>query len=536
MAQETAGTIGIPVLKNELLPYLTDYAKRSERAELYKQKAQQRAAELAAKKASEMEKYVPPALENAEGGYWNPWINKQMKVEVDAAKERIKTARNPAEAAAAAEDFNRRYKAYNYSGNQETQRQKQNIESLRQSGYNVDENALAQYYGEQAEANPNFAGTNHIVNFKEWVKSKPERYISPATIGTNLLKQYQPVSVGIRTREGKDESFTYNPLFEPERVKDQLTGANIFRAEKPNLIKFEEALKANDNLREAAEAYIKPIAERVKDSNPGMSSTEAYTIGLGEFLNSALPQGRAKETYDYSEVRPKKGGAGGNDEDAFTMDISTQAGPGKHRFNVQSLKIVKDKDTGVNKIEPESQAQYGTVGSKDDVKYPFSTEYNHPGNREVRILQAEDSDLGDYAERLPDGGYLLKPGFKYSSPTERTLYFADKDLYFGGNEKGPFAGKNWTRINKGDEVPPQTAMALIKNAKREKRASGVVTQKGFEITANISNGPSLNVFVPENTAGEIRKHIQMEQQKKRRKRGPETEVSQLGGQEVELIK
>ena len=224
MAQETAGTIGIPVLKNELLPYLTDYAKRSERAELYKQKAEQRAAELAAKKASEMEKYVPPALENAEGGYWNPWINKQMKVEVEAAKERIKTARNPAEAAAAAEDFNRRYKAYNYSGNQETQRQKQNIESLRQSGYNVDENALAQYYGEQAETNPNFAGTNHIVNFKEWVKSKPERYISPAAIGTNLLKQYQPVFVGIKTREGKDESFTYNPLFEPERVKDQLTG------------------------------------------------------------------------------------------------------------------------------------------------------------------------------------------------------------------------------------------------------------------------------------------------------------------------
>ena len=59
MAQETAGTIGIPVLRNEVLPYLTDYAKRRERAELYKQKAEQRAAELAAKKAAEDAKYVP---------------------------------------------------------------------------------------------------------------------------------------------------------------------------------------------------------------------------------------------------------------------------------------------------------------------------------------------------------------------------------------------------------------------------------------------------------------------------------------------
>jgi len=59
MAQETAGTIGIPVLKNEVLPYLTDFAKRRERAELYKQKAEQKAAELAAKKAAEDAKYVP---------------------------------------------------------------------------------------------------------------------------------------------------------------------------------------------------------------------------------------------------------------------------------------------------------------------------------------------------------------------------------------------------------------------------------------------------------------------------------------------
>ncbi len=33
MAQETAGTIGIPVIKNEILPFVVDYSKRRQRAE-----------------------------------------------------------------------------------------------------------------------------------------------------------------------------------------------------------------------------------------------------------------------------------------------------------------------------------------------------------------------------------------------------------------------------------------------------------------------------------------------------------------------
>lgn len=539
MAQETAGTIGIPVLKNELLPYLTDYARRRERAELYKQKAEQRAAELAAKRAAEKEaelnRYIPPAFEIAKGGYWQPAIKKRMEAEQATALQRIKDAKTTAEKAKASQDYSNIMQELNYGGEQETQKQKENVKALRESGYNVDENALAQYYTEQAAANPNFFGTNHIVNFKEWAKSNPQKYINPAAIGTSLLKQYQPVSVGIKTKEGKDESFVYNPLFEPERVKDTLTGANIFRAQKPNLVKIQEALEANPNLREAADAYIDPIAAQIKSNAPGMSSTEAYTLAAEEFFGKSLPQGRAKETYDYSEVRPRKEGAGGGGDEQYTMSITTKAGPGKHRFNVEALEVGRDK-TGARVIKPKSQPQYGTVGSKDDVKFVYSTEYSHPGNKEVRILQADEGDVSAYADRLPDGGYLLKPGFKYSSPTKRTLYFADKDLYFGGTEEGPYAGKNWTRIKKGDEVPTETALERIRTAKKENKPAGLVQQTGYELTANLGNGTSLNIFVPQESAGEIDKHIQMEQQKKRRKKGPETEVSQLGSGEVELIK
>lgn len=522
MAQETAGTIGIPVLRNEVLPYLTDYAKRRERAELYKQKAEQRAAELAAKKAGEMEKYVPPALATAEGGYWNPWINKQMKVEAEAAKEKIKAARTPAEGGAAAEEFNRKYKTYNYSGNQETQRQKENIESLRQSGYNVDENALAQYYGEQAEVNPNFAGTNHIVNFKEWVKARPDKYINPAAIGTNLLKQYEPVSVGIKTKAGKDESFIYNPLFEPERVKDPLTGANIFRAQKPNLIKFEEALKGNENLREAAEAYIQPIANRVKASNPGMSSTEAYTIGLTDFLDKALPQGRAKETYDYSEFKPRTGGG--------------RAG-GKTPINITTKNIaVRSLDTptysnGPNGVINPTRQQISVGDPKTDEEYTYSRSYQLNPNIPAYLMQAPEdifptqkgTETGDivkqYLTQRPDGRYTMKTGFEYTNPIKSTVYFADQDIFLRGSNP---PATSYT-IRKGTPLDNVTALNLI----RQGRTKDVKKEQGYEVTAEMlvpyetmtspnvyeKKKPSVKIFIPEKNAGSIMRHIDMEKQK-----------------------
>jgi type I restriction-modification system DNA methylase subunit len=156
MAQETAGTIGIPVLKNEILPYLTDFAKRRERAELYKQKAEQRAAELEAKKAAEVDKYIPPAFEISKGGYWQPAIKRRMEAEQKSALDRISAATTQAEKAKAAQDYNTIIQELNYGGELETTKQKENLKSLQESGYAADENALARYYKQQADTNPDF--------------------------------------------------------------------------------------------------------------------------------------------------------------------------------------------------------------------------------------------------------------------------------------------------------------------------------------------------------------------------------------------
>lgn len=311
-------------------------------------------------------------------------------------------------------------------------------------------------------------------------------------------------------------------MFEPERVKDPLTGANIFRAQKPNLIKFEEALKGNENLREAAEAYIQPIANRVKDANPGMSSTEAYTIGLEEFLNKALPQGRAKETYDYSEFKPRTGGGAGSSK--TPVEIESLAGSRSVDFPTYNL-----NDVSTKRIEKNQQATIGNADPKDpDKQIAYSKEYNFGANVPVYLMQdPEDIKMGDknilniYLGERPDGLYTLKTGFKYSNPIKSTVYFANKDINFGTKTNG-------YTVKKGTPLDNVTAKELI----RQNRGTEVRLVKGYEVTANMAVPyeieeadtqagfttkervrPSVKLFIPNANASAIKSHINMEKQK-----------------------
>jgi hypothetical protein len=510
MAQETAGTIGIPVIKNEVLPYLADYTKRRERAALYKQKAEQSAAELAAKREAEEGKYVPPAFDIAKGGYWQPAIQKRMEQETSTALERMKAAKTRAEQAKVAQDYNKILGELNYAGEQETQKQKQNIEALNKSGYNLDEDALARYYGEQAQNNKDFFTTSHINNFKKWAQSQPDKYISPASIGTTLLKQYEPISVSIRGKK-EGEKFTYNPLFEPEKVKDTLTGANIYRANKANLVKLEEALSGNAGLREAADAYIKPIATRLQAGSPGMSSTEAYTLATEDFINKALPQGRAKEVYDFSEARGRSGGGGRSSKTPISIETKNPA--------------VRSVDIATYQNNAEKGRQQISVGDpKTDTEYTYSRSYQLNPNVPVYLMQVptdagiDDKGVSNYFRVRPDGKYTIKSGFEYTNPIKSTVYFADKDINFYG-AKPPLTSYT---VKKGTPLDNVTALNLI----RQGRAGEVKKEKGYEVTAEMyvpletSRGnvterqrPSVKIFIPESNASSIKRHIDMEKQK-----------------------
>jgi len=498
MAQETAGTIGIPVLKNELLPYLTDYAKRSERAELYKQKAQQRAAELAAKKAAEVDKYIPPPFETAKGGYWQPAIKQRMDAEQKAALQRIASATTQAEKARAAQDYSAIMQELNYGGELETQKQKENLKALGESGYVADENALSQYYREQAATNPNFFETNHITGFRNWLERNPEKNINPAAIGTALLKQFKPQNIEVTNRNRETERFEYNPLFTPERKYDNVAKAEVISADKVNPDAAFKALQSNPNLLNAAEKYIQNEAQKIKA--PGMSDTEAYTLATDKFFGEALQQGRGGQKYDYS--LQFKGAGGKKPSRAPSVGKTTSAPSTVLIKTYKTTKSKKDADY------PEFSTQQVKIGSDKDTGYTFKRDYTLDKNKSVVLLQP-DEGLEDILYRNPNNGrYVLKQNIKFNNAVERIVNTLDEDYI---SQKGT---KNEQLLKAGTPVSDDFYNALMSGSYKGGRRPVMSKSAGYEVAGTVydaTNTPikSISVFVPKSQASTIVNAINM---------------------------
>jgi hypothetical protein len=519
MAQETAGTIGIPVIKNEVLPALENYARRQERYGRLKAAQEAKAAEAAAKKAAEDAKFVPK-FESSRGGLFSHVTEAKQKQRINQALDiyrdpntaqqaKILTANEANRLNMDDADYEKQLETAIYKTAEDLQKNR-----LRKVGTDVVRSWASQ---QQDYTSPE--------DFAKQVRSNPD-LIDFDAIGKRG-KGYKQARYSIEAPGGgTTKQVEMSPLFEYKWEKDPFTGGEVPVVTGVNGIEAQKLIDSDPDIREAYDVFVK--------------SKGATPEAARQFMeNSFGKYGTIK--YGQQFTMPKKGGAGRGGGDQFTMSIATPAGLGAHQFEVEAL-----SGKGAN-IKGVQQSQTGEVGGKDDQTYSYEKEYVHPANKKVRLLQQYDKGtLGDYLEETVDGQYLLKSGFNYSNPTERTLYFADEDIYFGGTKDGPSykngVRQNWTRIKKGKEIPTATAENLIAQAKKAGKKSGVVKDVGYEITANMYTGeegedkkrPIVKMFIPKANAGEIKKHIEMEQQKKRRKPGPETTVDNFQGGEVDL--
>jgi hypothetical protein len=541
MAQETAGTIGIPVLKNEVLPYLTDYAKRQERAQLYKQKAEQRAAELAAKKAAEDAKFVPEFQAGLGSDMWEHVDRAKNEADIQRGLALAKDQSVPRQqVSTVSNEINRAVSQRSNISKQLKESTLKTAEDLRKRGWLSGPEYAYQWAKQQQDY-------KSPEEFSKAVRSNPD-LIDFETIGKKG-KEYRVEQYSYRGPKGETRQIAISPLFEYKMEKDPVIGAEVPVVTGVNGVEAQKLIESDQDMKEAFQVFVKNKGEKYKNQtfvDPGTGSPImlrpeiAEQKAAEEFMENAFGK-YGKVKYGQSFQMPRKGGAGGGASEQFTMSIATPAGMGSHEFEVESL-----SGSGAN-IKGVPQSQIGDVGGKDDTVYPYEKEYIHPANKKVRLLQKYNKDtFPDYLEETPDGQYLLKAGFNYANPTKRTLYFADEDIYLGGDKTRPYirngVRQNWTRIRKGREIPPATAERLMAEAKQAGRKSGVVKEIGYEITANMYTGeegdvakrPTVKMFIPEANAGEIKKHIEMEQQKKRRKRGPETVVDSFQGGEVDL--
>jgi len=515
MAQETAGTIGIPVLRNEVLPYLTDYAKRRERAELYKQKAEQRAAELAAKKAAEDAKYVPK---------YEPGLGSDMWEHVDRAKNEADIQQGLAlakdqtvprqQVMSASNEINRRVSQRSNISKQLKENTLKTAEDLKNRYRKVG----PEYAYQCARQEQDYKSPEE---FAKDVRSNPD-LIDFDAIGKKA-KDYRQQQYSYRGPGGKTVQIGISPLFEYKMETDPVVGTEVPVVTGINGVEAQKLIESDQDMKEAFDVFVRNRAEANKSKtyidpqtgSPIMLRPEiAEQKAAEEFMNNAFGK-YGKVKYGQSFQMPRRAGGG---SEKPPISISTKS-PGVRsvEFKVTPYNLPKGTKPPV---------QQALIGSPSDVEHTYSKPYAFNANVPVFFLQNPDDvsatgeTIGKYFGERPDGSYTLKSGFEYQSPVESTVYFADKDIRFYGK-----TGKveDSYVVKKGTPLDNETALNLI----RQKKSDFVKKRKGYEVTATMNvplendrrgtvtevRRPVVKIFIPEGNAATIKKHIDMEKRK-----------------------
>lgn len=473
MAQETAGTIGIPVLKNEILPYLTDFAKRRERAELYKQKAEQRAAELEAKRAKEQE--ITLNLPGATGVGYKRLTDEKIKKEFDEAQAAVADINVPrATARQRAADAKRNIEFYS---NRDKQLEKEALDELGSINKNTYYTAPPSSFYDWADKQPDYRPTSE---FRASIYSNPS-YIDFGKINKKA-KDYGMEDITIEDEKGKKtQTLRVSKIFDYEFEDDpsdpfgkakvpKITGVNVKEAE--------NFIKSDPELSNIYALYGKNRAEQIKSTNPTMSDDEAGAMAIDEFMKKAFPDGRLKYGETFTTPRVIRARGEGRKPE---INIGT-AGARAHEFEVNGGYEVED------------------VLNKNDVPYSFPTARElAAGMRIYPLGQLEEfDDVSIFGTEASDGSYPTKAKMVYNDVVETILPFSSADIVYT-NPKG-----EEIQIPKGREIQP-TRVKEIEQAYRG-RATPISRRKGYEVTGVIG-GKRIYGFVPEQYAADIKNDI-----------------------------
>lgn len=488
MAQETAGTIGIPVLKNEILPYLTDYAKRQERAELYKQKAAQRAAELAAKKAKEDEIILTSS--GGSGKLYKKVTSDKIKQALDRTKAIVADQTIPrTEARLAAAQFKSDAEAFEKT---DAQLEKEALEELK----NINEKTLRtvepSYLYEWGEKQPDYKPTKEFRN---------DVLSNPAFLDFNKINK-KADGWGVRNLSleapggHKGTKFKGSILYNYELADDPtmpIGGKKVPKITGVNTAVAKEFIKSDPELEKEFQLWTTNRAKEIEAS--GVDPVKAEESAVDEFLKKSF-RGAPIEYGEEYAVLPS--GRSGGSRGGKTTDFSTPVGPTDAYTPVYDARGVEIPDAGQN----------FEIGDSSDKVIPLSTT-NHPaGLRAIPIRKIEAADAS-LLEAKGNGLYKLNRAFTYDNPKPRTVYRAAKDIDV--TRGGKFA----YRIKKGSILGNDYAGSLIADG----RDSELSKEKGYEITARTKNPTTdeereIVFFVPMAEAGVIKANISKFQKKK----------------------
>jgi len=493
MAQETAGTIGIPVLKNEILPYLTDYAKRQERAELYKQKA----AAAAAQKAAKEEKPVELDPTQYVGAGYDKYLKESYDTDLANAKAVI------ANSAATRQEKMEAAAKFKSEGEYRSKLTKQREEEWKSANNDINTRSLytvpPTYYYQQTKDLPGIVPTEEIVKM---AKSNPLQFLDFDKI-SKMSQGFAVRDVSLDTPDGKNKTqFKGSALFNYELVDDP---NDVFGGRKVPVIKevngevAKKFIAAKPELQQAFKDWTKNRSDEIiaagNISGTIVDPTKAEEMAVDEFMKKSFPDAPIQYGLDVTPRTPRASGGGRGSKN---IDFSASVGPSEAYTPVYNASGVEIAGAG----------QSFEVGDTSDKVVPLSTT-NHPaGLKAIPMRKIETDDAALLASK-GDGLYKLNRAFTYDNPKIRTVQRAKKDIDVTRN--GRFA----YRIKKGSIIGNDYAGFLIANG----RDAEIYPQMGYQITAR-TKMPATDeerefvFFVPDAEAGTIKANIAKFEKKK----------------------
>jgi hypothetical protein len=314
MAQETAGTIGIPALKNEVLPYLADYARRRERAEAAKATQEYRAALLAQKKLEQQEKFALPEMTPAGGNYFSNVVDKNVRDRLGVLKGEVASGkRTQGELVSLHRAADMDTKRENNLSEFQTKKMDEKAKQLQEYGINATPGLLQQYVNESYQKAPeNFLGQNHPDMFEAFALSNSAN-INPAAIGAKAMADQKESELKIE-RGGKTTSMKYYPIFKTG-TKKAPTGESIVAATDVDIPAAQMLIDRDSKLQKVRDAYITSEASKRALSPEYMALPEnvrqqkATEDATKKFYEEAFRPYR-REAYGVTYESKGRGGAG----------------------------------------------------------------------------------------------------------------------------------------------------------------------------------------------------------------------------------
>lgn len=456
---ETAGTIGIPVLKNELLPYIENYARRQERAAALEAAKQRQKEMLEYKRLTDLQKTAIPDIPAPKGGYFQDFIDEDRKAFTDMATQAaVKTRRGEMPQGDFMSTINLGKSEVENRANRalfQSERLSEHAKKLQDIGINATPGLITQYVQEGKKSTPNFLDAPHTELFTAYALQNPAN-INPAKMAQVAMKDLPQEQVEIESG-GKVEKLSYYPIFKVGAKKTP-DGKEIIGATEVDIPAAEMIVNRNQDLKVAKDAWVKGTAAKLA------FSPEYSQLPQAEKEQKAM-QDATKQFYEQFSAPYKTEKFGRRYEGKAAAKTGGAGAYGKFRVGPAEIKTAQGAKVPVFEMVGPSRADV-------DVDVPQNTQfYNTATGTKETLTDA--------------GAKLLNPSIGWMAVDKTT-----------GKEIDP---KDWGRTKVGD-VKFLPGVYGIKSSLQPKGQTSFISFGG----AGGQGGPSLTgdqIFIEEGLPG-----------------------------------